>query len=126
MRYIFKFPDIGEGITEGKILKWYVQKGMAIKSGDPVVKMETDKVVTDIPSPKEGVIVSLFGNTRVCRLAKSPDAGAYPSLIYRTDSKITRFADNTLICPGAISAYILGTSHLILFIDEPGHNHITF
>lgn len=61
MRYIFKFPDIGEGITEGKILKWYVQKGMAIKSGDPVVKMETDKVVTDIPSPKEGVIVSLFG-----------------------------------------------------------------
>ncbi len=62
MRYIFKFPDIGEGITEGKILKWYVQKGQTIKSGDPVVKMETDKVVTDIPSPKEGVIVALFGN----------------------------------------------------------------
>ncbi len=61
MKYIFKFPDIGEGITEGKILKWYVQKGQQIKSGDPVVKMETDKVVTDIPSPRDGVIAAVFG-----------------------------------------------------------------
>jgi len=62
MRYIFKFPDIGEGITEGKILKWYVQKGQEIKSGESVVKMETDKVVTDIPSPKDGVVAAIFGS----------------------------------------------------------------
>jgi pyruvate dehydrogenase E2 component (dihydrolipoamide acetyltransferase) len=61
MRYIFKFPDIGEGITEGKILQWYVRKGQEVKSGEALVKMETDKVVTDIPSPKDGVIVGLFG-----------------------------------------------------------------
>jgi pyruvate dehydrogenase E2 component (dihydrolipoamide acetyltransferase) len=61
MRYIFKFPDIGEGITEGKILQWYVKKGQEVKTGDPLVKMETDKVVTDIPSPKDGEIVNLFG-----------------------------------------------------------------
>jgi pyruvate dehydrogenase E2 component (dihydrolipoamide acetyltransferase) len=62
MRHIFKFPDIGEGITEGRIIKWYVKKGQTIKSGDPVVNMETDKVVTDIPSPKDGKIISLYGN----------------------------------------------------------------
>ncbi len=62
MRYIFKFPDIGEGITEGKILKWYIKKGEMIKSGAPVVNMETDKVVTDIPSPKTGRIAEVFGN----------------------------------------------------------------
>ncbi len=61
MRYIFKFPDIGEGITEGKILKWYVRKGQEIKSGESVVKMETDKVVTDIPSPRDGIISAIFG-----------------------------------------------------------------
>lgn len=61
MRYIFKFPDIGEGITEGKILEWYVKKGQSVKMGESLVKMETDKVVTDIPSPRDGVIVSLFG-----------------------------------------------------------------
>jgi pyruvate dehydrogenase E2 component (dihydrolipoyllysine-residue acetyltransferase) len=62
MRYIFKFPDIGEGITEGIILDWYVKKGQRVKSGDPLVKMETDKVVADIPSPKKGVIISIYGN----------------------------------------------------------------
>jgi len=61
MRYFFKFPDIGEGITEGKILQWYVEKGNQIKVGEPVVNMETDKVVTDIPSPKSGTIVAVFG-----------------------------------------------------------------
>jgi pyruvate dehydrogenase E2 component (dihydrolipoamide acetyltransferase) len=61
MRYIFKFPDIGEGLTEGIILEWYVNKGNAVKVGQPLVKMETDKVVTDIPSPREGVVAARYG-----------------------------------------------------------------
>jgi pyruvate dehydrogenase E2 component (dihydrolipoamide acetyltransferase) len=61
MRYIFKFPDIGEGLTEGIILEWYVDKGNAVKVGQPLVKMETDKVVTDIPSPREGVVAARYG-----------------------------------------------------------------
>jgi pyruvate dehydrogenase E2 component (dihydrolipoamide acetyltransferase) len=61
MRYIFKFPDIGEGLTEGIIIEWYVDKGNAVKVGQPLVKMETDKVVTDIPSPREGVVAARYG-----------------------------------------------------------------
>ncbi|MCU0285862.1 MAG: 2-oxo acid dehydrogenase subunit E2 [Acidobacteria bacterium] len=61
MRYIFKFPDIGEGITEGKILEWHIKKGQTVKSGEALVKMETDKVVTDIPSPKDGTVTNIFG-----------------------------------------------------------------
>lgn len=61
MNYIFKFPDIGEGIHEGRIVLWYVTKGQKIRSGDAVVKMETDKVVTDIPSPRDGVVVARHG-----------------------------------------------------------------
>jgi pyruvate dehydrogenase E2 component (dihydrolipoamide acetyltransferase) len=61
MRYIFKFPDIGEGLTEGIIIEWHVDKGNAVKVGQPLVKMETDKVVTDIPSPREGVIAARYG-----------------------------------------------------------------
>lgn len=61
MRYIFKFPDIGEGIHEGTILEWCTEKGERIKMGDPVVKMETDKVVADIPSPRDGVIAARYG-----------------------------------------------------------------
>ncbi len=61
MRYIFNFPDIGEGLEEGTILQWYVRKGQEVKTGDNLVQMETDKVVADIPSPKDGTIVALFG-----------------------------------------------------------------
>jgi pyruvate dehydrogenase E2 component (dihydrolipoamide acetyltransferase) len=61
MRYIFKFPDIGEGLTEGIIIEWYVDKGTAVKVGQPLVKMETDKVVTDIPSPRNGVVAARYG-----------------------------------------------------------------
>lgn len=61
MRYVFKFPDIGEGLDEGTIAEWYVDKGQEVEMGQPLVKMETDKVVTDIPSPKDGIIAAIYG-----------------------------------------------------------------
>lgn len=61
MRFIFKFPDIGEGISEGKILEWYVKKGQEVAAGEHLVKMETDKVVADIPSPRAGRVALCFG-----------------------------------------------------------------
>jgi len=61
MRYIFNFPDIGEGLDEGTIAEWLVQKGQQIEAGEPLVNMETDKVATDIPSPKAGTIVAIYG-----------------------------------------------------------------
>jgi pyruvate dehydrogenase E2 component (dihydrolipoamide acetyltransferase) len=61
MVFVFKFPDIGEGIHEGKILEWYVARGQTVKEGDSLLKVETDKVVTDIPSPRAGVVKNLFG-----------------------------------------------------------------
>ena len=61
MRYIFNFPDIGEGLDEGTIAEWYVQKGQQIESGEALVNMETDKVATDLPSPKTGTIVAIYG-----------------------------------------------------------------
>ncbi len=62
MRHIFKFPDIGEGLDEGTIVEWYVKKGQIVEAGESLVKMETDKVVTDIPSPRDGVIAARYGN----------------------------------------------------------------
>ena len=61
MNHVFNFPDLGEGLEEGTILEWYVKEGDKVKVGDPLVQMGTDKVVADIPSPKNGVIVALHG-----------------------------------------------------------------
>ncbi len=61
MKYIFNFPDIGEGLDEGKVIEWFVEIGQTIKAGDLIAQMETDKVVADIPAPKGGKILQLFG-----------------------------------------------------------------
>ena len=46
----FRFPDIGEGIAEGVILKWFVEVGQKVKEGDSLFLVETDKVNAEIPS----------------------------------------------------------------------------
>lgn len=61
MKFIFNFPDLGEGLEEGTILKWFVSAGDRVETGDSLVQMETDKVVADIPSPKSGVILACHG-----------------------------------------------------------------
>ena len=57
--YDFKFADIGEGIHEGKILKWNFKVGDAVKEGETLVVIETDKVNAEIPSPVSGTLKSL-------------------------------------------------------------------
>lgn len=61
MHFNFQFPDIGEGIHEGKILEWYHKPGDEVKEGDPLLKVETDKVVTDIPVPQTGKLAQTSG-----------------------------------------------------------------
>ncbi|MCM0649521.1 2-oxo acid dehydrogenase subunit E2 [Clostridium swellfunianum] len=56
----FKFPDIGEGIAEGKLLKWVVKVGDKIKEGESLFLVETDKVNAEIPSPADGTIAELM------------------------------------------------------------------
>src|SRR5271157_5313923 len=57
--YEFHFPDIGEGLTEGTIVELKVIPGQTVKAGEPLAVVETDKVVTDMPSPVDGVVVEM-------------------------------------------------------------------
>lgn len=57
----FKLPDTGEGVTEGTLVKWLVTEGAPIKADQPIAEIETDKAVVEIPSPKTGVILKLYG-----------------------------------------------------------------
>ena len=57
--YEFKFPDIGEGLTEGTIVELLVAAGQHVKPGDALAVVETDKVVTEMPSPVDGIIAEI-------------------------------------------------------------------
>lgn len=54
--YEFKFADIGEGIHEGNILEWHFKEGDAVKEGETLVVVETDKVNAELPSPVSGKV----------------------------------------------------------------------
>jgi pyruvate dehydrogenase E2 component (dihydrolipoamide acetyltransferase) len=64
MAFEFKFPDIGEGLTEGEIVRWLVKEGDEIKEGQPLVEVETDKALAEIPSPRTGVILKILAKEK--------------------------------------------------------------
>ena len=64
MAFEFKFPDIGEGLTEGEIVRWLVKEGDEIKEGQPLVEVETDKALAEIPSPRTGVILTIMAKEK--------------------------------------------------------------
>ncbi|MET9650658.1 dihydrolipoamide acetyltransferase family protein [Streptomyces sp. NPDC006460] len=52
-------PDVGEGLTEAEILKWYVQPGDTVTDGQVVCEVETAKAAVELPSPFDGVVHEL-------------------------------------------------------------------
>jgi pyruvate dehydrogenase E2 component (dihydrolipoamide acetyltransferase) len=64
MAYEFKFPDIGEGLTEGEIVRWLAKEGDEVKEGQPLVEVETDKALAEIPSPRTGVILKILAKEK--------------------------------------------------------------
>ncbi|MFG2798551.1 dihydrolipoamide acetyltransferase family protein [Streptomyces pseudovenezuelae] len=55
----FKMPDVGEGLTEAEILKWYVQVGDTVTDGQVVCEVETAKAAVELPIPYDGVVRAL-------------------------------------------------------------------
>tara|TARA_B100000287_G_scaffold347688_1_gene335662 strand:- start:51649 stop:52932 length:1284 start_codon:yes stop_codon:yes gene_type:complete len=59
--FVFKLPDIGEGVVEGEVVQWHVSVGDSVSEDDPIVDVMTDKATVTIPSPVSGVVSSLSG-----------------------------------------------------------------
>lgn len=62
MAYKFKLPELGEGMAEGEIASWLVKPGDKVKEDDPLVEIQNDKSVQELPSPVAGTVKSIDKN----------------------------------------------------------------
>src|SRR2546426_6708115 len=58
----FKLPDLGEGLEEAEIVSWLVKEGEEVELNQPIVEVETEKALVQIPSPYSGVVEKLHGD----------------------------------------------------------------
>lgn len=56
----FALPDLGEGLAEAEIVSWHVAEGDHVVADQPLLAVETEKAVVEIPSPKAGHIGKLL------------------------------------------------------------------
>lgn len=59
MAFEFKLPDVGEGVHEGEIVQWLVERGDQVEEDQPLVEVMTDKATVEIPSPRAGTVLEL-------------------------------------------------------------------
>jgi len=62
MSFQLELPDIGEGVVEAEIQRWFVAPGDEVEEDQPLVEVMTDKATVVIPSPRRGRVVRLFWN----------------------------------------------------------------
>jgi 2-oxoisovalerate dehydrogenase E2 component (dihydrolipoyl transacylase) len=83
---VFPLPDLGEGLTEGEILQWFVAEGDTITLNQPIVEVETAKAAVEIPAKWAGRVRQIFhaaGTTvevgaAIIAIDTDPDAGDLP------------------------------------------------
>lgn len=93
MSFQFKMPDIGEGIHEGEIVKWFVKPGDKVQEDDVLCEVQNDKAVVEIPSPVEGTVEEVLVDegtvATVGQVLIKFDAPGYEDLKFKGDEEET-------------------------------------
>ncbi|MCW1431127.1 2-oxo acid dehydrogenase subunit E2 [Novosphingobium sp. JCM 18896] len=71
-RFVFRLPDIGEGIAEAEIVAWHVKVGDRIEEDGPIADMMTDKATVEMESPVSGVVLEVAGDVGATVAIGSP------------------------------------------------------
>lgn len=89
MSFQFKLPDIGEGIHEGEIVKWFVKPGDKVQEDDVLCEVQNDKAVVEIPSPVAGTVEEILVDegtvATVGQVLVTFDAPGYENLKFKGD-----------------------------------------
>ena len=99
MPFQLELPDIGEGVVEAEVQKWFVAPGDHVDEDQPLVEVMTDKATVVIPSPRRGRVVRLFAKiARTRSYASEGDLTPDITRIRRAFFHMTRAAED----PGAL------------------------
>ena len=58
----FKLPELGENITQGELVRLMISPGAQVSEGQPVMELETDKAVVEVPSSLTGIVKDVLVN----------------------------------------------------------------
>ncbi|MBD8068462.1 dihydrolipoamide acetyltransferase family protein [Bacillus sp. PS06] len=87
MAFEFKLPDIGEGIHEGEIVKWFVKPGDEVNEDDVLCEVQNDKAVVEIPSPVKGKVIDVLVEEGTVAIVGDTlitfDAPGYEDLVFK-------------------------------------------
>ncbi|HLU23400.1 dihydrolipoamide acetyltransferase family protein [Lederbergia graminis] len=90
MSFQFKMPDIGEGIHEGDIVKWFIKPGDKVEEDDVLCEVQNDKAVVELPSPVAGTVLEILveegATATVGDVLIKFDAPGYEDLQFKGDS----------------------------------------
>lgn len=119
--YEFKFPDIGEGLIEGLLVKWTVNVGDSISKDQTVAQVGTDKAVVDLPSPVSGKVAKL--------LYKNGDTMPVGKVIMHIDndssSQISATTSSTAAQISSQSTPVVSQTSISQLSQSPIPEHIT-
>jgi len=82
MAYVFRFPDVGEGLTEAEVVEWFVDRGSYVAADAALVAVETDKAQVEIPAPVAGFLLH-----RGAEEAEIVEVGAVLAVIGKEDEE---------------------------------------
>jgi 2-oxoisovalerate dehydrogenase E2 component (dihydrolipoyl transacylase) len=60
-RYVFRLPDIGEGVAEAELIAWHVREGERLEEDQPMAEVMTDKASVEMTAPVAGLVMALHG-----------------------------------------------------------------
>src|SRR5512142_1158542 len=112
--YLFKLPDIGEGISEAEIVAWHVAVGDRVEEDQSLADMMTDKATVEMESPVAGKVVELAGEVgdqipigSVLAVIETEGEAAAPAkepVADRVDDSADESADERPLADGAVKA----------------------
>src|SRR5262245_41921695 len=99
MAITFGMPSLGHTMEKGKIIEWLKHEGDPIAKGEPLVVIETDKVITEVESPAEGIVL---------RIVAQPDEerpiGALLAVLGAQDERVSEAELQRMLGPAVVPA----------------------